>query len=369
MPMTASNHSSQAPLFVVFNRASGHGDRDEVGPAVETACAAVGRRCVLLPVESPGRLAEIAGEAVRRARDEGGIVVAAGGDGTINGVAQAVLGSGCAFGVLPRGTFNYFARTHGIPADLDGALRVLLHERPMPAQVGLVNDRVFLVNASLGLYPQLLEDRESWKQQFGRSRLVALGAGIATLLRGHRSLRLTIEQHGQPRHVRTPTLFVGNNALQMEQVGLPESRAIDGGALAGVMLKRVGRGTLLWLLACGALGKLGEADQVENFPFRRLTVRGRAFGARRIKVATDGEVMWMRLPLRFEVAADTLPLIRPPGLAEERREAQAAGGATDSAPASSPRSAQVADYRADQQSGAPTGTTAEDAQGSMERGR
>ena len=318
--MPVSSSSSPSPLFVVFNRASGHGDRDEVGPAVEAACAAVGRRCELLPVTSPDRLAETASEAVRRAQAVGGVVVAAGGDGTINCVAQAVLGSGCAFGVLPRGTFNYFARTHGIPSDLDGALRVLLHEQPIPAQVGLLNGRVFLVNASLGLYPQLLEDREAWKQQFGRSRLVALGAGIATILRGHRSLRLTIELQGEPRHVRTPTLFVGNNALQMEQVGLPESRAIDGGALAGVMLKRVSRGALLWLLACGALGKLGEVDQVENFSFRRLTVKGRAFGARRIKVATDGEVLWMPLPLRFEVAPHPLLLVRPPGLAAERRE-------------------------------------------------
>ncbi|WP_343627257.1 diacylglycerol kinase family protein [Roseateles sp.] len=318
------------PFFVVFNRASGHGDRDELGPAVEAACAAAGRRCELLPVEQPGRLAETAREAVKRARAVDGVVVAAGGDGTINCVAQAVLGSGCAFGVLPRGTFNYFARTHGIPSELDGALRVLLHEQPIPAQVGLLNDRVFLVNASLGLYPQLLEDREGWKQRFGRSRLVALGAGIATLLRGHRSLRLSIELHGQPRQVRTPTLFVGNNALQMEQVGLPESRAIDGGALAGVMLKRVGRGTLIWLLACGALGKLGEADQVENFSFRRLTVRARTFGARRIKVATDGEVLWMPLPLRFEVAPHPLLLIRPPGLAQERREAQVAEGPLES---------------------------------------
>jgi diacylglycerol kinase family enzyme len=312
-----------APLFVVFNHASGHGDRDEFGPAVQAACAAAGRRCELLPAEEPGRLPDIAREAVRRAREVGGIVVAAGGDGTINGVAQVVLGSGCRFGVLPRGTFNYFARTHGIPQDLDGALRVLLTEGAVAVQVGQVNERVFLVNASLGLYPQLLEEREAWKQQFGRSRLVAFGAGIRTILRGHRSLRLTVELGGQVRQVRTPTLFVGNNALQMEQVGLPEARAIDAGCLAGVMLKPVDRWSLLALLARGAFGQLGAADQVQNFSFRRLTVRARAFGAKRIKVATDGEVLWLPLPLRFEVAPHPLMLIRPAGLAQERREAQA----------------------------------------------
>ncbi len=312
-----------APLFVVFNRASGRGDRDELGPAVEAACRAAGRVCELLPVEEPGRLADTAREAVRRASEAGGVVVAAGGDGTINCVAQAVLGSGCAFGVLPRGTFNYFARTHGIPAELDGALRVLLEERAVPVQVGLLNDRVFLVNASLGLYSQSLEDREVWKRQFGRSRVIAIGAVLATILRGHRSLGLTIESHGPPRKVRTPTVFVGNNALQMEQVGLPEAQAIDQGALAGVMLKPVGRWGLLKLLVRGAMGRLAEADQIVNFAFRRLTVRDRRFGARRVKVATDGEVLWMRLPLRFEVSPHRLMLIRPPGLAEERRQAQA----------------------------------------------
>ena len=108
---------STAPLFVVFNIGSGAGDADEARAAIEQACAAAGRTVQLLVVDEPRRIAALAQEAVRRAREAGGIVVAAGGDGTINAVAQAVLGSGCPFGVLPQGTFNYFSRTHGIPSD------------------------------------------------------------------------------------------------------------------------------------------------------------------------------------------------------------------------------------------------------------
>ena len=175
--------------------------------------------------------------------------MAAGGDGTINTVAQATLGSGCAFGVLPQGTFNYFSRTHGIPADTQEALQVLLAGQHQPVQVGLVGDRVFLVNASLGLYPQLLEDREDWKRQFGRSRLVAFGAGMATLLRGHRSLRLRVQSQGQERELRTPTLFVGNNALQLEQLGFAEAQAVDGGELAAIALQPVSLLRMLGLMA------------------------------------------------------------------------------------------------------------------------
>ena len=260
------------PLFILLNVGSGAGDASAAREVIERACAEAGRDLHLVQVDEPHRLGELAASLVLRAQQAGGIVVAAGGDGTINAVAQATLGSGCVFGVVPQGTFNYFSRTHGIPADIAPAMQVLLHETAQPVQVGLVNDRVFLVNASLGLYPQLLEDREAWKKKLGRSRLVAIGAGLMSLLRGFRNLRLHIEVHGQAREVRTPTLFVGNNALQMEQFGFPEAQAIDAGNLAGITLRPVGRITILWLLLRGALGRLGEADQVVNFSFRHLTV-------------------------------------------------------------------------------------------------
>ena len=77
-----------------------------------------------------------------------------------------------------------------------------------PVQVGKVNGRVFLVNASVGLYPQLLENREAWKQKLGRSRAVAFASGLATLLRSQIQLQLEIESEGQVIALRTPTLFV-----------------------------------------------------------------------------------------------------------------------------------------------------------------
>ena len=304
------------PLVVVFNVGAGHGQADEVRATLQAGCAEAGRTLHLLAVQDPRQLGAIARQAVAQAQQCGGIVVAAGGDGTINTVAQAALGSGCAFGVLPQGTFNYFSRTHGIPSETAEALQGLLAGHSQPVQVGLVGERVFLVNASLGLYPQLLEEREDWKRQFGRSRLVAFGAGLATLLRGHRSLRLRVESQGQERELRTPTLFVGNNPLQLQQLGLPEAEAVDAGCLAAIALRPVGLLKMLGLLWRGAFGRLGEADELIHVAPRQLTVRPSrrlgTFGSRRIKVATDGEVTWMRLPLSFRVAPQTLDLLRPP---------------------------------------------------------
>ena len=309
--------STDAPLFIVLNAGSGHNDAAATRGVIEGVLARAGREHRVLLVEDPQRLREIAAQAVAQARARDGVVVAAGGDGTINTVAQATLGSGCAFGVLPQGTFNYFGRAHGIPADTAAATLLLLTARAQPVQVGLVNERVFLVNASLGLYPQLLEDREAYKKQLGRSRPVAFAAGLMTLLREHRTLRLGIDLHGRTRDLRTPTLFVGNNALQMEQIGIPH--AIEQGQLAAISLRPVGTLAMLWLLVRGALSKLGDADNVLCFDFRTLTVTV-GLSPRRtrrgVKVATDGEVVRMAPPLVFSVSPEPLYLLKPePGAA------------------------------------------------------
>ena len=238
------------------------------------------------------------------------VVVAAGGDGTINSVAQATLGSGCFFGVVPLGTFNYFSRAHGIPSDVQASCQILLHARAFEVQVGLVNDRVFLVNASIGLYPELLEEREQAKQDLGRSRWVALGAAFATLLRPHRGLRVEVETKQRREIVVTQALFVGNNRLQLARVGIPEGELLERHRLAAVVLRPVSVLGMLGLIVRAVLGRLGEAARVRSFAFEGMTVRSR-FGTRRFKVATDGEVEWSMSPLKFRIAPHPLLLLRP----------------------------------------------------------
>jgi diacylglycerol kinase family enzyme len=265
-------------------------------------------------VEDASRLPHISATAVARAQAQGGVVVAAGGDGTINAVAQAVLGSGCPFGVLPQGTFNYFSRTHGIPSDTAKALQVLLSSRAHPVQAGLVNNRVFLVNASLGLYPKLLEEREAYKVSYGRTRLVAWWAGIMTLLREHRPMRIHVEHGDQSYELHTLMIFVSNNRLQLERIGLPEAEAVEQGHLVATVLKPVDTLTLLQLMLRGTLGQLGDAEHIASFAFRQITVTpapALLYGRRHIKVAIDGEVTLLTTPLRFRLAPEELLLLKP----------------------------------------------------------
>jgi diacylglycerol kinase family enzyme len=310
--MSSVSAPSDSPLLIVMNAGSGHNDTAAAREAIEHVLKQAGRTYRICVVEDAKQIEDIARQTVEQAKACGGIVVAVGGDGTINTVANAVLGSGCPFGALPQGTFNYFSRAHGISEDIIEATRVLLSARAYPVQVGLVNNRLFLVNASLGLYPKLLEDREAYKRQYGRSRLVAFWSGLMTVLRQHRQLRITLERHGQTSNMRTPTLFIGNNRLQMEQIGIPLAEALEEGQLAAIAVRPVGTLAMLWLLVRGALGKLGEADNVISFAFRSLTVKPSSlYRAQRVKVAIDGEVIWLNAPLEFRVSPEPLYLLKP----------------------------------------------------------
>lgn len=296
------------PLFVVFNPRSGRHDGDDDLPA---ALRAVDRPHHLFTIGATTSLQGAIDAAIAGARGQHGIVAVAGGDGTINAVAQAALEADLPFGVIPRGTFNYFGRLHRLPTEIGAALRVILAGRTRPVQVGRVNGRVFLVNASLGLYPKLLEDRERFKREYGRTRLVALWAGLATLMREPRRMSLRMEIDAQPRVLGTSTLFVGNNPLQLDAVGIDEAAAAEQGMLVAICVRPISRRAMLWLALRGALGKLGDADQVEDFTVQKLEVEPIGRGRAQVKVATDGETTWMRWPLRFEVAPRSLRLLVP----------------------------------------------------------
>ena len=308
---------AESPMQFVINAAAGSRDAVARGEVIERELRTQGRRGDL-HFCAPASLTRVARESAQRAVSARTAVVAVGGDGTLNTVAQEAHEAGCAMGVVPQGTFNYFARTHGIPLDPTEALRLLLRSRPAPVQVAGVNERVFLVNASLGLYPELLEDRESYKARFGRSRGVALVAACATLLSAQRRLKLHIEMGGTVRDVQTLTLFVGNNRLQLQQLGAEPEDTIAGtpgdGSIAALMLRPIGTLPMIGLMLHGAMGRLGEAAGVERFEFQHMVVQPTLpHGRRGVKVAFDGEVTTLRAPLDFRVLAKPLYLMASQG--------------------------------------------------------
>ena len=317
MALPPCNSSGMAPqltgrerFIIVLNCGSGNGQAEALEDLIERVLGGAGRQFELLRVSAGNELLSTARAAVEKAQGYGGIVVAAGGDGTMNAVAQAVLGNGVLMGVIPRGTFNYFGRNLGISQDAELALQTLLNAEVKEVQAGLLNEHLFLVNASIGLYPQLLEDREVYKQRFGRSRGVALWSALATLLSVPRQLNMMLSLDGEQRYLRSPSLLIANNELQMEHVGIHEFFELRNDQLVALVPRPISTLALYGLLLRGLAGLLGEAENITSFGFKEMTVRvGK--GRKRLKVALDGEILWLLSPLKFRTAPQKLSLLVP----------------------------------------------------------
>ncbi len=287
-----------------------------------------------------GGLLALAIRAAATARREGGVVLACGGDGTVNAVAQAAWSLNVPMAVLPHGTFNYFAREHRLGDDVgtafDQMLQLLGGARCQPVPVGLLGDEVFVVNSSLGLYPRVLAARERSTARLGRYRWVAWASGLTTLLRPRPSLRLQLQLcdgAGQwhERKVNLASLFVGNNRLQMEQLGLPPPQA---DVLTALMVEPQSRAGLLRLAGRALLGQLPSAPAVEVLPFKSLELHaaGRLAHssiAPSLAVAVDGEMRRLPLPLRIARADKPLWLLAPPAVTSPERLAATRPGALE----------------------------------------
>ncbi|NMG66553.1 diacylglycerol kinase [Azoarcus indigens] len=319
------------PLHLIANRASGSGEGPRLEELAAERCRELGRELVVHVPDSPSGLAQAAERARRAAQADGGVVIAAGGDGTVRTVAQVLAGSEVPMAVVPIGTFNFFARNYRIPEDMEGALEVALHGQPQAVNLGQVNGHVFLVNASFGLYAKAIAERERSTSRFGRNRAVVIASTVISMLRGHPVMDVELEIAGVSQRVRTPMVFVGNNALQLKDVSLDVARCMGDGQLAVVVLRPVSWWGMLKLTLNGLLRMLSQEQSLESFCAHRLLIRRRRG---RVRVALDGELLRLETPLEFRSWDDALSLMSPP-LAEARRteeELTAAAPGADAAP-------------------------------------
>ena len=303
--------SLTAPLDIVINRGAAGGEDSALTQHLVHTLASSRRPLRWYPVDKPQRLPHLAEMAGAAAARDGGILVAVGGDGTINTLARQALRHDLPLAVVPRGTFNYFAREHRVPTEARGAVALLRHGIVRRVQVGRVGDEVFLVNASIGLYPDLLEQRERDTLRFGRSPLVAVLSGLRVALGRSRRLDLEIEHGGERRTLRAATLFVGNNAVQLEPLGLADDLGPRDGRLVALSLPPLGAAGMVRVIARAAVGRLGSTTGIEQFGLSELRVRLHGARRQRIKVALDGEVRRLFGPLSFRAEPAALRVVVP----------------------------------------------------------
>jgi diacylglycerol kinase family enzyme len=299
---------SISKVVVLLNGAAGRGavdpDRRE---AVEAACRAAGLDAQVTEVD-PREMSSAIGAIW--ARDRPDAVVVAGGDGTVGCAAGAVAGTDVVLGVLPTGTFNHFAKDVGIPTDLEAAAEALVRGEVQRIDVAEVNGRVFVNNAVLGVYPEMVAVRDRLRSRHGWGKVRAVPVASMHVLRTFPVHRVDLTGPGGmvKRKLRTPLVFVGNGVYDNGPGGLPRRDSLTGGTLGVGYALADGRARLV-RSALGSLLRGAEAEaEVDAVALPEVVVTSRS---RRMRVALDGELTTLASPLRYRSRPGALRLVVP----------------------------------------------------------
>ena len=250
---------------------------------------------------------EIVELARAAARDSCEVIVAAGGDGTINSVAAAVLDTDKVLGVLPLGTLNHFAKDLGIPIELETAARTIIAGHTTEVDVAEVNGRVFLNNSSLGLYPMIVREREK-RQRLGFGKWPAFIWATIQALRRYPLLDVRLRVNDELLHRTTPFVFVGNNEYAMDLFNIGGRDRLDKGVLSIYITQRTSRLKLITLALRAVIGNLRNDKDFLELRSNEVKIATRH---KRLRVAFDGEIEVMKPPLEYRIRSRALRVIVP----------------------------------------------------------
>jgi diacylglycerol kinase family enzyme len=270
--------------------------------------------------EAQNHATELTREALR---DGFEVVVAFGGDGTVNEVANGLTGSDVPLTVLPGGSTNVVSRTLGIPADVvDATERLLALPDPMPVRridLAYANERCFLSSAGVGLDA----DTTKWVHEHTplKSRAGPLFFTYAALMSFYlkyagRSPRLVVEAAGE--RFDGVTAIVQNSDpftfFRSRPVHVCEDAALDNGTLSLVVLRRARQRdapSLGWKLLSGR-GHLSDHSEVlsrSGLPGARIAALGGAGRADPFPLQVDGDYIGDCREVAFAVRPGALAVV------------------------------------------------------------
>jgi len=294
-----------APIVVLLNRGGGAVAADpKIGAKVRKAFRAARLDVEIELVE--GDECAVRCKAIAERGDE--LLVVGGGDGTISAAASALIGTKTMLGILPLGTLNHFARDLGLPTDIEGAVEVIAGRSERRVDVAEMNDRIFINNSAIGLYPLMVLDRDLQRKRLGRSkRLAMIVASVRTLARFNHQ-RLTLTVNDEREQVDTPLLFVGNNDYRID-IGAPGQReSLDDGKLSVFVMRKKTRRGLIAASIRALLNRARDDDMVTIDNVERLRVTSHRSA---LSVSLDGEVMHAAPPLDYRIRKKALRVIAP----------------------------------------------------------
>jgi diacylglycerol kinase (ATP) len=259
----------------------------------------------------PGHATELAREALSVGAD---VVIAVGGDGTVNEVARSLVGSPAALGIVPAGSGNGLARALRLPLRPERALAALEIAAGRAIDVGLLDGRPFLNVAGIGFDAAVGHAFHEHGARGGRRGLLGYLRLSLRELRRYRPQRLTVDALGHGRVVVTPFVLTFANGPQYGSGAVinPGSK-LDDGRLEIVLFEM---GPLLLMLATAPRLFLGGLDRSPRY--RRLaTTRAVITAEARFALHVDGDPGLGAERVVFELRPRALRVLVPAATAAD----------------------------------------------------
>jgi len=287
-------------VLVIVNPAAGRGRRSR--RRLDGVVAALQQRGCAVVIRRTSAASGDAERLAREAEPDFEVVVAAGGDGTLNEVANGLAGSDRALAVLPLGTANVLAREIGLPRDPELLAELIAAGPARPIWPGRVGSRLFLTTASSGFDAETVAAvNPRLKRHFGR---LAFAWAIVVCLVRYRPCELSV-RIGDVDH-RAVTVIASKGRLYAGPYVIAPRASLAEPMLEFVLFQRSGRLAVLRYLGALLLGRLPRRRDVTILRARNAFVAAAA----PLPVQADGEIV-ARLPVWISVAEQPLLLIQP----------------------------------------------------------
>jgi len=250
--------------------------------------------------EYPGHGYELAKQAVVDGYD---IVVAVGGDGSVNEIAPALIGTEVALGIVPAGSGNGLAMHLGYGRVLAKAVDKLNTADKQLIDVGMLNGRPFFNVAGIG-YDALVANMmkaSSWRG-FVPYVLKSMEAGLI-----YSPCTCRIELDDQVVHQTCFVIAIANGAMYGYNLQIAPDARLDDGFFEVVVLKDVPRWQYLAAVPATFNGKIYDASFVEHFTTRRVVISA----DEPLHVHVDGEALQVQESLTFEINPKALHILTP----------------------------------------------------------
>ncbi len=295
----------QGTIEVILNARSGSQKSDETRAAIEKVFQESGR-AFHITTATGDHLGKVTKE---KAASDCEVLVAAGGDGSICCVAEAALKTGKTLGVIPLGTFNYFAKNLGIPLEPEEAAKVILEGETVRAPVLDLNGRLILNNTSIGIHPAVLLKRRQMYRRWGRNQISAYASVCLTVFQPPPCLRVRLATDEENVLRETPLVMICSNAFQMEAFGLAGKECLKDGKFALYVARMAGRATIFRHGLRALTRRLRPEIDYEVVCTSDVTIE--TLRQRRFRAAVDGELERLESPLRFRVGEEALCVLAP----------------------------------------------------------